>query len=186
MALVDNHQIALLHKLGTLTLSLLTQLIRRYGANHIHIVTNAVFGWIKDSLSYAECIVQVYAQIQKLVTDQRITVQSTYNVEGKRSYIDSILNGKQSNKMYSHIISIGHSWKHHVAVKQSISRYLVSANHPMHHIVKLKRDPTLNDMINQMLYIQTCFDHVFDVAQMHQPVILDYHREEINHYLRTF
>eukprot|EP01083_Nonionella_stella_P028086 77340_1 len=199
MALVRDCQIMLLHKLGVLTLSFLTQLIRQYGANRIHIVTNSLSGWIKDSLSYAVCIAPVYAQIEKLLSDHCITMESAQTMfaeklEGstplvwKRLCFNSILNENEAKaKVYSHVISIGDQWTDHLATKQSIRIHSDknSTTRPMHHIIKLKTQPNLHDMVNEMLYIQTCFEQLFVKKKITQPVIVDYHREEINHCLNT-
>eukprot|EP01083_Nonionella_stella_P000411 1182_1 len=191
--LMDNYQIALLRKLGALTHALLAQLIDMYGAKHIRVVTNSLRGWVKQSVSCAACITKVYTQIEALLFDH-ISVQSAQtlynnNAEGstpldwKRQCIQSILT--DSKLSYSHIISIGDRWEDHLSVKQSMSLYSKSVVNPMHHIIKLKSDPDLNDMVNQMQYIQTCFHHMLSAKELSQPVVLDYHREEINYYLNN-
>eukprot|EP01083_Nonionella_stella_P239901 839172_1 len=114
-ALVCDADIELLNKLGTITLELLQHLINKYGSNNIHIVTNSLQGWIKDSLSFASCISKVYKQIDQLLINNNITMDSAQTIYGKKENstptIWKILCFKNifenKSQSYKHFISIG-------------------------------------------------------------------------------
>eukprot|EP00484_Ammonia_sp_Unknown_P020920 CAMPEP_0197029216 /NCGR_PEP_ID=MMETSP1384-20130603/8713_1 /TAXON_ID=29189 /ORGANISM="Ammonia sp." /LENGTH=471 /DNA_ID=CAMNT_0042458339 /DNA_START=100 /DNA_END=1515 /DNA_ORIENTATION=+ len=200
LALVRDDQIEYLNELGRLTLILLNELIDRYGAHNIHIVTNSLDGWIKESLNYASCISKLYKQIELVLLKNRITMLSAQSLYAKRiknstptqwkQYcFDEIL--KNSHKQYSHILSIGDQWTDHYAVKQSIAGLTYYAQPPIHHVIKLKMLPNVNDMINENLYLQACFTQIFNVLSSQKlsstatkairPVIIDYHNEELKY-----
>merc|ERR1712154_551254 len=85
------------------------------------------------------------------------------------------------------------------AVKKSIES--LATYSPTHHIIKLKSKPTVHDMANELVYVQTSFYQIFDIYCSQKPsyfidsqktpyfanplsvrpVIIDYHREEMNH-----
>eukprot|EP01084_Bolivina_argentea_P139714 245766_1 len=219
-ALVSDDDIQLLDKLGYLTLQLLTKLINKYDSNNIYIVTNSLNGWIADSLAFAACISKVYKEIELLLAENNITMQSAQslyankcnnntsmdknnndnnnnNLETVEQSVSSpiiwkqlcftqLLNGNKTKSSYKHIISIGDQWTDHHSVKQCINSLQYT---PIHHIIKLKMDPNLNDMINEILYVDTCFNQIFDViasknntTECIQPVIIDYHREEMKYH----
>merc|ERR1719458_799813 len=67
VVLVSDDHIEYVNKLGNNTFLLLNELITRYGSNNIHIVTNSLNGWIKDSLYYASCISKIYKDIESLL-----------------------------------------------------------------------------------------------------------------------
>jgi hypothetical protein len=202
-ALVCDDDIELLNTLGATTLNLLTHLIDTYGANNIHIVTNSLQGWIKDSLQFAACISKIYKQIQALLYTNNITMDSAQSIHGhkenstpvmwKQLCFESILYQKKSYASYSHVVSIGDQWTDHHSVKQSMHALNITASStltaraPIHHIIKLKMTPNLSDMINEILYVSTCFSQIFDVISdencpyFGNPVIVDYHDEEIKY-----
>ena len=211
LALVRDDQITYLQRLGKLTLVLLTQLINKYGANSIHIVTNSLNGWITESLAYASCITPIYKQIELLLITNNITMQSAQSLYAKKIKNSTPTQWKQYcfdkiidiNK-YHHILSIGDQWTDHYAVKQSLAslfEHITKNNHqnddkpihkPCHHVIKLKMTPSVNDMINEILYIQACFTQIFNIISHKKlpyynhpssirPVIIDYHNEELKH-----
>jgi len=205
LALVRDDQIECLQELGRLTLSVLTELIARYGADAIHIVTNSLDGWIKVSLNYASCIAKIYGEIEALLLRHRITMQSAQSLYAKRVAQSTPTQWKQfcfdaifaaSQKQYSHVLSIGDQWTDHYAVKQSVALLADEVDKPTHHVIKLKMAPTVNDMINEVLYIKACFAQIFDVISCKKsaffenpkavrPVIIDYHDEELK-YMQQF
>jgi len=211
--IIRNDQIAALHKLGNTTLVLLAELVTKYGANNIYIVTNRKQGWIRKSLYYAACISKIYKQIDTFLVENEISMvsaQSMYAKNAAQSPRDAII-WKQlcfdgilkSNKMKgtscSHIVSISDDWIDHHAVKKSIES--LATYSPTHHIIKLKSKPTVHDMANELVYVQTSFYQIFDIYCSQKPsyfidsqktpyfanplsvrpVIIDYHREEMNH-----
>eukprot|EP01084_Bolivina_argentea_P086632 156581_1 len=201
LAMVRDEQIELIHALAGHTLVLLTDLISKYGANNIHIVSNSLEGWIRESLSYAACISTIYKDIEALLIENDITIcsaQSMFATKAnqnpttwKSMCFGEILNGNKTKQSYSHILSIGDQWIDHYAVKQSINA--LTSYSPIHHIIKLKITPNLNDMMNEILYIKTCFDQIFNVIsckktqfyanpQSVHPVVIDYHHEELKYY----
>eukprot|EP01084_Bolivina_argentea_P077414 140416_1 len=200
LALICDEQIELLHTLGSITYSLLTELIQKYGANNIHIVTNSLAGWIKNSLFYASCIAMVYKDIENLLIAHEITMDSAQSLYSKktknptswkRRCFDALLSGNKTKSSYFHIISIGDQMADHDSVKQSIK--LLATYKPTHHVIKLKTDPNLTDMVNEMMYIQICFDQIFDVISTPntpyfenpksvEPVFIDYYSQEIKSY----
>lgn len=212
LCMVHDDQIDALNQLGNATLSLLTSLIGKYGRDNIHIVTNSLEGWISESLSYAACISKIYQQIQDFLTAHRLTMisaQSSYaqkdNKEStpllwKQLCFDDIFassvsqSANKSRRRYSHIVSIGDQWTDHCAVQKT--QFAQQAHAPIHHIVKLKMSPTLNDMTNEIRYISTCFAQIFDVICLHhhvlantgstvKPVIIDYETEEMKLYYKN-
>ncbi len=98
-----------------------------------------------------------------------------------KQFCFAVIINKSPTKSYSHILSIGDQWTDHYAVKNMIKS--LNINCSIHHIIKLKSIPNVNDMINEMLYIQTVFDRIFYSIgpQSVQPIVVDYHMEEINH-----
>eukprot|EP00483_Globobulimina_turgida_P004312 UN04321 len=100
----------------------------------------------------------------------------------KQLCFDAILNGNKTKSKYYHILSIGDQWCDHHSVQQSINS--LAAYSPVHHIIKLKITPGLDDMINEILYVQTCFHRIFNLItpKSVQKMVFDYHREEIHHY----
>eukprot|EP01083_Nonionella_stella_P095103 266915_1 len=195
VALVNDEEIALLNRLGDITVSFLSDLIVKYGPANVAIVTNSLQGWIGDSLNYASCISPQYKELELLLHKHDITMDSARSLYAKQEQsstptkwkqlcFDSILNGTKTQPDYRHIVSIGDQWTDHYATKQSIAS--LTAYSPIHHMIKLKPKPNVGDMINEMLYVQTCFTHIFDVLSSSriasEPIIVDYHREELKHY----
>jgi len=167
-------------------------------------VTNSLEGWIKESLCYAACISKIYKEIETVLIQNNITMNSAQSMYAnkvdpkhstptiwKQLCFDDILKSNKTKNTYSHIVSIGDQWTDHYAVKQSIQS--LTAYNPIHHVIKLKMTPNVNDMINEILYIDTCFTQIFDVISSKKssyfanpesvsPVIIDYHHEEMKHY----
>lgn len=205
LCLVRDDQIEALANLGNATLSLLTALVTKYGQNNVHIVTNSLNGWIAESLCYAACITKIYKQIQTFLEEHDITMisaQSKYAkkhikstpLQWKQLTFDDILKSDKTKSSYSHIISIGDQITDHYSVKKCIES--LTAYSPIHHMIKLKMSPTVNDMINEIRYIDTCFFQIFDVISSTKsayfanptavkPVIIDYETEEMKLYYKN-
>eukprot|EP01084_Bolivina_argentea_P273234 465368_1 len=196
---VTDEHISLLHKLGTLTLKFLTSIINKYSSENIHIVSNSVDGWIKESLLLAGNISESYKQIDILLTKNKITMDSAQTMYAENNSLknstpilwkqfcfSAIINSNRTKTKtktkYNHILSIGDQWIDHHAVKQMIET--LNINSSIHHIIKLKSTPNVNDMINEMLYIQALFNQIFHsiTSESIQPIVVDYHIEETNHY----
>merc|ERR1719277_2787736 len=89
LCLARDDQIATLDHLGSVTLSLLTNLVTKYGANNIHIVTNSLNGWISESLCYAACISKVYKTIADFLTKHKISMISAQSRYAQKHPIDT-------------------------------------------------------------------------------------------------
>eukprot|EP01084_Bolivina_argentea_P128300 226807_1 len=167
-ALVCNSDIELLHKLGLITLDLLIHFIKTYGSNNIHIVTNSLNGWINNSLSFATCISKTYQQIRTLLIDNNIkmvSAKSKYSkiekcpIAWKRNCFQNILN--DARICYKHIITIGDRWTDIHSSQQAIDS--LKEYTPIHHMIKLKKNPNLLEMYNQITSVKTSFNQIFDV-----------------------
>merc|ERR1711933_337674 len=128
MVQVSDEHIEYLNKLGNNTYLLLNELIIKYGPDNIHIVTNSLNGWIKDSLYYASCITKLYKDIELLLIYNDITMISAQSIYAEKSeksdhstptlwkqlcFADILKEHETSS--YSHILSIGDQWTDHYA-----------------------------------------------------------------------
>eukprot|EP01083_Nonionella_stella_P064851 169415_1 len=182
------------HQLGKCTLSLLQHVIYKYGSHNVHIVSNSEEGWIRKSLRYAACISNVYKQIAALLVDNNIRMSSAQSIYAHKCRRNSspimwkmlcfadILN-RNMTSFSSHIVSIGDQWLDHHALKHANRTLNNGYDKPMHHVIKVKGQPTLKDMIHEMQYIQTAFDMIFDV-NIASAVVMDYSLEE-SRYLKA-
>eukprot|EP01084_Bolivina_argentea_P138246 243426_1 len=181
---VGNGMIKLFNELATRTLLLLSELIATYGSHNIHIVTNSSHGWIQQSLAHAACISTRYKDIERLLFTHNITMLSAQSMFGslykepvkwKTACITHLLDGDRTKAHYEHILSIGDQYTDHVAVQAAIQTVRYT---PIHHMVKLKEEPVVKDMISEMEYIRAAFHLIFNVCDVLQPHVLDYHYEE--------
>jgi len=200
LALVRDDQIECLSQLGALTLNFLRALIAKYGARNIHIVTNSLEGWIRESLCYAACIAPVYREIAALLDAYRITRVSARSAwahtdasltptQWKERCYGDIVASERTKDEYAHILTVGDQWTDHYAARHVVAALKTYSATPIHHAVKLKMSPSAHDLVSEMMYLEACFAQIFDVftwtksqyfAHPHavQPVIIDYEVEE--------
>jgi len=187
-----------LSRLGTATLSLLSSLVHCYGARRLHIVTNSLSGWVRQSLCYAACISPIYREIDAFLVRHGIatvSAQSAFRgVEGssptqwKQWCFDAILRAEQAEGAVDHVVSIGDQWTDHQAARQSIAA--LRGPLPFHHVVKLRMAPTAHDLLYEVLYIEECFERIFNALFLRQthcvcPVFIDYEFEQRKQYELT-
>ena len=133
----------------------------------------------------------MYRKVEELLIRHKINMvsaQSTHRkVEGstptqwKQWCFDKILEAQETKPKW--VLSIGDQWSDHVSVQQSIG--VLKSCPPIHHVIKLKMAPTVEDMVAETMYIQSCFEQIFNIFTHREspyysaphsvhPVIIDY------------
>eukprot|EP01083_Nonionella_stella_P158360 515420_1 len=168
--------------------TLLKAVILYHGAHNLFIITNAQDGWIEHCLAYSSLVCDRFKLIHDLLfTTHNIAIVSAQSMFSKqlpysaqsplaplswkqmafcyllKSYLVKSEDDSRASRAPPQLVTIGdQNGDHHLANRAV--RELVEYN-PLHHIIKCKAEPSVQEMMNELSYMTAAFRCVLMESQ---------------------
>eukprot|EP01084_Bolivina_argentea_P080970 146647_1 len=162
-----------LDNLGLKVFDTLTQLGHKFGYDNIKIISNGSSMWISHALQYVASFSNAWIKVTNLIS-KHIVTYSAHDMYAKRCPLNhelwslwkcctyrDIITVLNTNNKYKNIISIGDQWLDHTAVDVALKNIYINVENTIaSHSFKLKANPSFDDMIEEMDWIDAAISGI--------------------------